>query len=248
MSTAPRGGARVALVEDHVLFAESLEIALSVEGHDVRRIVLPESSRTVSTLLPAILRVRPSIVLLDLDLGHHGNGSGLIEPLCRAGIAVVVVTGNPDRVEWGECMRYGARKVMAKSTHLNEILATVRRINNGLAVITADERAELLQLWHTQRAISHELRHRLGQLTHREQEVLGHLMHGHQVRDIATIGVVSEATVRTQVKSILAKLEVGSQLAAVGLAHRAGWRPPQRELPTRMTELGYAHPGAHDLR
>ena len=31
---------------------------------------------------------------------------------------------------------------------------------------------------------------------------------------------------RTQVKSILAKLEVTSQLAAVGLAHKIGWRPP----------------------
>jgi len=33
--------------------------------------------------------------------------------------------------------------------------------------------------------------------------------------------------VRTQVKSILAKLEVSSQLTAVGLAHQLGWRPPQ---------------------
>ena len=47
-------------------------------------------------------------------------------------------------------------------------------------------------------------------------------MEGHTVRDIARISVVSEATVRTQVKSILAKLEVSSQLAAVGLAHEIG--------------------------
>jgi two-component system nitrate/nitrite response regulator NarL len=213
----------------------------------VRRISLPATSRTVSTLLPAILRANPRIVLLDLDLGIHGHGGSLIEPLSRAGTAVVVITGNPDRVQWGECVRYGARKVLNKSAHLNEILATVRRINNGLAVSTADERAELLQLWHTQRAAAHELRHRLEQLTHREQEVLGHLMQGHQVRDIASLSVVSEATVRTQVKSILAKLEVGSQLAAVGLAHRADWRPPQLETSTRMTELGYAHPRATDL-
>ena len=43
------------------------------------------------------------------------------------------------------------------------------------------------------------------------------------VRAIAQDSVVSEATVRTQVKSILGKLEVSSQLAAVGLAHRMGW-------------------------
>ena len=55
--------------------------------------------------------------------------------------------------------------------------------------------------------------------------MLRQLMQGHQVREIARLNVVSEATVRTQVKSILAKLEVSSQLAAVGLAHEAGWRP-----------------------
>jgi two-component system, NarL family, nitrate/nitrite response regulator NarL len=56
--------------------------------------------------------------------------------------------------------------------------------------------------------------------------VLGHLMEGHTVHDIAALSVVSEATVRTQVKSILAKLEVSSQIAAVGMAHHVGWRQP----------------------
>ena len=51
-------------------------------------------------------------------------------------------------------------------------------------------------------------------------------MLGNQVREIAAISVVSEATLRTQVKSILAKLEVTSQLAAVAIAHQVDWRPP----------------------
>lgn len=55
-------------------------------------------------------------------------------------------------------------------------------------------------------------------------------MAGRTVREIAIDGVVSEATVRTQVKAILAKLEVTSQLAAVGLAHRVGWRPAQQHV------------------
>ena len=57
--------------------------------------------------------------------------------------------------------------------------------------------------------------------------MLGHLSSGRRVRDIAQVDVVSEATVRTQVKAILTKLDVGSQIAAVGLAHRIGWRAPQ---------------------
>jgi DNA-binding NarL/FixJ family response regulator len=102
----------------------------------------------------------------------------------------------------------------------------VRRLNEGLPVIDRDERARLIAHWHETRVENHGARQRLEDLTPREREVLGQLMGGRQVREIARLNVVSEATVRTQVKSILAKLEVSSQLAAVGLAHEAGWRPP----------------------
>ena len=41
--------------------------------------------------------------------------------------------------------------------------------------------------------------------------------------EIAEQRVVSLATVRSQIRAILRKLEVTSQLAAVAMAHRAGW-------------------------
>jgi DNA-binding NarL/FixJ family response regulator len=123
-------------------------------------------------------------------------------------------------------VRYGARKVLSKTRPLNEVLSTVRRLNQGLPVMDRDEREQLLQLWHRERLQQQDLRNRLARLTPRERQVLGHLTEGHTVRDIARLSVVSEATVRTQVKSILAKLEVSSQLAAVGIAHSTGWLPP----------------------
>jgi two-component system nitrate/nitrite response regulator NarL len=217
---------RVVIVEDHLLFAESLELALTVEGYDVRRVTIPDKEQAPGALVTAITRRRPRVVLLDLDLGRFGDGEKLIAPLARAGINVVVVTASVDRARWGEAVRYGARKVLAKSRPLNDILATVRQINQGLQVMTREEREELLRTWATERASMVELVAKLDQLTVREREVLAHLMKGHTVREIAQAGVVSEATVRTQVKSILAKLDVSSQLAAVGLAHRVGWRPP----------------------
>jgi two-component system, NarL family, nitrate/nitrite response regulator NarL len=116
--------------------------------------------------------------------------------------------------------------VLAKSRPLNDVLATVRRINQGLQVMAPAEREELLAAWSSERAHLVDLQGRLDRLTVREREVLAHLMKGRTVREIAAVGVVSEATVRTQVKSILAKLEVTSQLAAVGLAHQVAWRPP----------------------
>jgi two-component system nitrate/nitrite response regulator NarL len=209
-----------------VLFAESLELALSLEGYDARRLSLPSHAGATGQLLAAALRLRPRIVLLDLDLGAFGDGVRLIHPLAVSGANVVVVTASADRSRWGECLWYGARKTMSKTQPLNEILSIVRRIHQGLPVTDTAEREKLLYEWEEHRKSVEEQRRRLEMLTPREREVLARLREGTPVRDIARLSVVSEATVRTQVKSILSKLGVTSQLAAVGLAHNAGWRPP----------------------
>jgi two-component system nitrate/nitrite response regulator NarL len=226
--TMARSEVRVLIIDDHALFAESMELALSLEGYDVRRLPQPQTAGSLNGLLAAAIRTRPRIVLLDLDLGEHNDGTRLIAPLATAGAQVVVVTGSADRSRWGECLRYGARKAMPKTMALNDVLSVVRRINQGLPVMDRTEREELLRLWHEQRQEREAMVARLMLLTKREQEVLVHLMKGRQVREIATLSVVSEATVRTQVKSILAKLEVSSQLAAVGLANRVGWHAVSR--------------------
>jgi two-component system, NarL family, nitrate/nitrite response regulator NarL len=220
------GLTRIAIVEDHLLFAEALDVALTLEGHDVQRIPILDHTVSTGQLLTAVLRLHPRIVLLDLDLGSTGNGTRLVEPLTQAGIAVVVVTASIDRARWGECLRYGARTVLPKSMPLNAILATIRLIGEGRPVLSREDREKLLTTYHQEKAKIQDLRGRLETLTSREREVLAHLMAGRPVRDIAKLSFVSEATVRTQVKSILAKLDVSSQLAAVGAAHQAHWRPP----------------------
>lgn len=222
---ATRPSSRVLILEDHVLFAESLVLALTMEGYAARRLPLPSSPGATGQLLATALRMHPRVVLLDLDLGAFGDGVRLIHPLAVSGANVVVVTASLDKHRWGECMRYGARKTMTKTQPLNEILGVVRRIHQGLPVVDAHEREELLRTWHEHKQEVQEQRRRLDSLTPREREVLAKLMEGLPVGDIARTSVVSVATVRTQVKSILAKLGVSSQLAAVGLAHHAGWRP-----------------------
>jgi DNA-binding NarL/FixJ family response regulator len=214
----------VLIIEDHELLAESLELTLSLEGHEVRRLELPEAGGSIATLRSAALRANPRTVLLDLDLGRFGDGMALIAPLARAGANVVVVTASTDRGRWGACVRQGARKVLSKGRPLQEALATVRRLHQGLPVMSTQELESLLDAYRDERLATEDVRRRLEMLTPREKQVLGRLIEGHSVRDIARASVVSEATVRTQVKSILGKLEVSSQLAAVGLAHQIGWQ------------------------
>ena len=239
---ASRSAFRIVIVEDHVLFAESLELALTVEGYDVRRVTIPDKEQAPGALIATITRRRPRVVLLDLDLGRFGEGERLIAPLAKAGINVVVVTASVDRARWGDAVRCGARKVLSKSRPLNDILATVRRINQGLQVMTREEREELLREWAVRpRRTWSELQARLELLTVREREVLAHLMKGRTVREIATDGVVAEATVRTQVKSILAKLEV--TLAA----GRRGPGAPGGLAPAPARELTRSRPRAPDV-
>jgi two-component system, NarL family, nitrate/nitrite response regulator NarL len=227
MSVLPaRAEQRVLIVEDHRLFAEAVDLALTVEGYDVHRIEVPADPRSPGALVGAIVKHQPLVVLLDLDLGRFGDAVQLIEPIADSGANVVVVTGTEDRARWGEAVNAGARKVLSKSQPLIAIIATVRRIVVGLPVMDREEREELVLEWTRMREVLLEVRERLEQLTNRERVVLGHLMRGRAVRQIADFSTVSEATVRTQVKSILAKLEVSSQLAAVGLAHEIGWQAP----------------------
>jgi len=217
----PRNGlTRVTIVEDHELFAEALDVALTLEGHHVHRVSIRDDAMRARNLLEAIVHSRPRVVLLDLNLGASANGVRVVRPLTLAGIAVVVVTGSIDRARWGECLSYGARTV----------LSTIRMIGDGRSVLSLEERDRLLACFHQQRGRELDSRARLESLTFREREILGRLINGEHVREIAQRSFVSEATVRTQVKSILAKLGVSSQLAAATLALRAGWRPPvQRE-------------------
>jgi DNA-binding NarL/FixJ family response regulator len=214
----------VLIIDDHLLFAESLELALSLEGYDVRRLDLPGEGGSMATLRSLALRANPRTVLLDLDLGRFGDGMNLIAPLARARVNVVVLTASDDLGRWGGCMRLGARRVLPKSGALQQALSTVRRLHQGLPVTSSAELETLLDAWARQRRAHDDLRRRLDMLTPRERQVLGALIEGRTVRAISEQSVVSEATVRTQVKSILSKLEVSSQLAAVGMANQVGWK------------------------
>jgi DNA-binding NarL/FixJ family response regulator len=210
------------LVEDHALLAEAMVLSLSPEGFEVSCVRL-SSLEDHSTLLSAVLRANPQVVLLDLDLGSAGDGGQLIQPLTRAGCRVVVLTGWQDPARWGACVAAGALTVLSKSTPLQTIVEVIQRVDQGLPVMSRARRDQLIGLWREARTDDDARRTRLDRLTPREAQVLGELLHGKRVREVAQDAFVSEATVRTHVKSILAKLGVSSQLAAVALARDAGW-------------------------
>jgi DNA-binding NarL/FixJ family response regulator len=217
---------RISIVEDHDLFAEALDLSLTLQGHEVRRVALHGEQVSPGPLAATVLRQHPDVVLLDLDLGPGTSGARLVEPLSRAGVAVVVVTATSSPARLGECLDRGARAVVSKSVPLNAILSRIRLIGQGRPVESVEYRERLIACYHRERSRTGDSRERLETLSRREGEVLGSLMNGRTVAEIARAAYVSEATVRTQVKSVRTKLGVCSQLAAVGVALRAHWSPP----------------------
>jgi len=211
--------ATVLIVEDHALLAQSLVIALNAEGCSAHVAELVDST----SLLQQVRTLRPGVILLDLDLGALGDGLELVQPLTELGGRVLVVSGTTDRLRLAETVERGAVGFLSKREPFEELLSTVLDVVAQRPVLSTGQRYELMAELRHSRAASSRALAPFKKLTPKEVAVLAGLAQGHRAETIATAGVVSEATVRSQIRGVLAKLGVKSQLEAVALAWSVGW-------------------------
>lgn len=213
----------VLVVEDHALLAQSLAIALNAEGCPTRVAELIDAA----TLLQQVRTMRPSVILLDLDLGILGDGVALVQPLTALGARVLVVSGTTDRLRLTETVERGAVGFLSKTVPFETLLSTVLDVVAQRVVLSTARRYELMAELRLARAARTKDLAPFKTLTARERTVLSGLARGHRAETIASEAVVSEATVRTQIRSVLTKLGVNSQLEAVALAWTVGWFPTE---------------------
>ncbi len=211
---------RATVGDDHRLLAQSIALAARLGGIDCTVAELTDAA----SVLAQVTADRPDVVLLDLDLGPQvGDGAALVGPMSAAGIRVLVMSGSTDPVRLGSTLEAGAVGVLAKTEPVEVLLAAARSAAAGRPVMAPDERQRLLRAAGESASRSRAALAPFTRLTEREAHVLRALALGHGVAAIAAHGHVAEATVRTQVRGVLTKLGVGSQLEAVALAHRSGW-------------------------
>jgi two-component system nitrate/nitrite response regulator NarL len=189
--------ARIVIVDDHMMLAETVATALAFRGHEGVVVVEP-----VGPTVERVIALAPELVLLDLDLGSGIDGLALVGPLSAAGIRVAVVSATMS----DDALGAGAVAVLDKAWPFARLLAEVDRIVGEPNAPEVDED--------------------LARLTAREAEILGDLLEGRGAAAIATNRAVSLSTVRTHIRSILSKLGVQSQVAAVAVAQRSGWKRP----------------------
>lgn len=215
----------VLIVDDHDLVAMSLALALRGQGLPAHR----HAARSRDGILTAAATLAPGVVLLDLDLGRGPDGAPidgatLVDQLRRTGWRVIVLSATTDESRVGHALAAGALACVPKTAPLSALLTAIRRANHGVDVMPPDRREYFIERYHQQQDRARAVERRLHRLTERERAVLDHLADGQRAQAISEEFGVSLATIRTQIRAVLQKLDVSGQLEAVALlnGHRRG--------------------------
>jgi DNA-binding NarL/FixJ family response regulator len=147
----------------------------------------------------------------------------LVAPVRALGPRVLVLTGSSDRLVHARCIEAGASGVASKAEPFDRLLDAIRRTARGESPMGRLRQQELLAELRRDRAVRSERLAPFERLTPKEASVLLALAEGRSAEAIARASYVSLPTVRTQIRGILVKLGVGSQLAAVAMASERGW-------------------------
>ena len=172
--------------------------------------------------------LRPDVVLMDVRMpGMDGleatrlitNGSG------RTPRVVMLTTFDLDDYVY-EALRAGASGFLLKDSPRADLIAAVRAAAAGDALLAPSVTRRLIEGFARRPPEAAPSPARLASLTAREREVLLLLARGRSNAEIATALFVSEATVKTHVGNLLAKLGLRDRVQAVILAYETGMVVP----------------------
>jgi len=211
------GPMRVLLVDDHALVRSAIRQAL--EAPDI---VVVGEARTAEEAIEMAPRLRPDLLLLDIDLPGMSGIEAVRELAPRLpDTRVVMLTVSTDRRDLLEAMRHGAAGYLTKDLTGDALLRAVRGLRRGDLAMSRVHAAQVLEhLQRGGRGGSPET-DEVGGLSAREREVLRLLAEGLTDREIATALAISPRTVESHVSSVLRKLGVRNR-AEAAQRYRAG--------------------------
>jgi DNA-binding NarL/FixJ family response regulator len=199
---------RVLVVDDHPLFREGLAALL----HDEADIVLVGEAADGREAVERFRTLHPDVTLMDLQMpGLSGiEAMQVIRREFPKARFVVLTTYSRD-AQVMRALEVGAAGYLMKSALRKDLLNTIRAVHAGGKSISAEVAVELAQ---------HVLDE---ELTDRELEILKRVADGTSNREIASALDLTEATVKSHLKTIMAKLGANDRTHAVMIAIRRGF-------------------------
>lgn len=207
------GRCSVGIASEQALVAEAVRASLTDRG--LRAVVVRWPGEQGPMPRHGAPRERPDVGLLISDLDRRPRLRAATLLLGHMPIPWVVLTSAPAGPLWGAALEAGAQLVLPSTTGLEEVYRAVAGLVLRQEPTPQRDREELIGRWRAFEERRQEVGQRVESLTPREREVLTMLYAGDPVARIAQLLEVSPATVRSQVKAVLRKLQVNTQLGAV---------------------------------
>lgn len=198
------------IADDHPIVRDGLRgMFTPEEGFDV----VGEAANGAEAVAAAE-RLRPDVVLMDLRM-PSSDGVWAIKELARLGnpARILVLTTYDTDSDVLPAIEAGATGYLLKDAPRAELVRAVRAAARGESVLSP--------------AVASRVLGRIREpaddtLTPREVEVLALVAQGHTNKEAARVLFLSEATVKTHLLHIYAKLGVRDRAAAVAVAYRTG--------------------------
>ena len=215
-------------------------------GGPAIRIILVDDQELVRAGFRMVLDAQPDMRVV----GEAGDGSAAVELAARLRADVMVMDARMPRLdgvqatrrirEAGElprvlmlttfdldeyafaALKAGASGFLLKDVPPEELLFAIRAVHSGDSVVAPSTTRRLIDQFAELLPIGEAAPAALGELTEREREVLVLIAHGLTNGEIAARLHVSEATVKTHVGRVLAKLALRDRVQAVVFAYEHG--------------------------
>lgn len=212
------GATRVLLISERFLLLDSLRLALEVNHMDVA--VTNLEKRAIEDAVGAF---NPQVIVFDASNALIESATRSIRSLVEVGRIVVGITADEVSVEAARLIGAGASYVLGLNTALDSFAASINRAMSGKDALPLERRYVLEQLLREYRTTEQRRWLPFAELTERERDIFALVYQGLSADQIAEDACVSISTVRSHIRSILNKLNVHSQLAAVAMARSNAW-------------------------
>lgn len=205
MNTPAREPVRILLCDDHAVVRAGL-LALLGSAPDIE--VVGEAGSGEEAVAMAA-HLRPDVVLMDLQLGAGIDGVEATRRIAPTGVHVLVLTTYDTDADITRAIEAGATGYLLKAERPEELFAAIHSAAQGRTTLSPPVASRVMD----------RMRGAAGpSLTDRERDILGQLAHGLGNREIARALFISEATVKTHLGRIYAKLGVDTRAGAVAVA------------------------------
>ncbi|MEU0393372.1 response regulator transcription factor [Streptomyces sp. NPDC006208] len=196
---------RILLCDDHAVVRAGLLALLGSES-DIE--VVGEAGSGEEAVAMAT-KLKPDVVLMDLQLGAGIDGVEATRRIASPEVHVLVLTTYDTDADITRAIEAGATGYLLKAERPEELFAAIRAAAEGRTALSAPVAGRVMD----------RMRGAAGPtLTNRERDILGQLAQGLGNREIARALFISEATVKTHLGRIYAKLGVDTRAGAVAVA------------------------------